>query len=192
MRLFIAAGLPASLLSALPALQRRLRARTERCSLTKPENFHLTLRFLGETEPPVAKRLCCLIRGLSPLPPLHAEVEGTGWFSTPDGLTVFVGLKPSRELLECKKKVDLLLEQEGISRERRPWTPHITLARRARLTPGKQEWLEGALDPLLPKYKLLLPKICLFSSSFTPNGMRYEILAACDTLSGREEKEYNK
>jgi 2'-5' RNA ligase len=83
LRLFVAIAVPEEIKSRLAALQRELRERLGRSSVswTRPENFHLTLRFLGDVP---SNRLDDLTGALAaaaaPQAPLNLTIAGLGCF----------------------------------------------------------------------------------------------------------------
>ena len=126
MRLFAAIPLTEPVRTHLAAVQTELRRRG-RGSFPPPENLHLTLAFLGETDREPAARAAL------------EKMVGTGAFSlTVEGLGRFgdvwwagVGSCPALDALALGLQASL--RQAGFGLEDRAWRPHITLVRRYRL-----------------------------------------------------------
>jgi len=125
MRLFVAIRFSPAVHDALTAAISALR-RQGSGTFTRPENLHLTLAFIGETENVDAAR-----RAL-------ASVAGSGKFSfSVGGMGCFddlwwAGVSDSQPLKELALGVQAALRQEGFAIEKRGWRPHITLVRRWR------------------------------------------------------------
>jgi 2'-5' RNA ligase len=92
------------------------------------ENYHITLRFIGDTGPAKAREI-------------HAQLERIQRKSltvTLDGLTAFGGgkpraivaaVKPETPLLELQAGHERLIHRIGLPAETRKFVPHVTLAR---------------------------------------------------------------
>ncbi len=91
MRLFIAIGLPRRIREGLLRDNALVRSRCSRGSFTREENLHLTLAFLGETEP---KRLDTVKDAMDAVssPPLSLRVGDAGMFSSRDGAVLWLSL----------------------------------------------------------------------------------------------------
>lgn len=93
------------------------------------EQLHITLRFIGEVERPVAEDVALALAGIH-APRLEVALAGVGQFDTrgrPHAL--WAGVSPHPPLAELHRKVDQALVRCGLSPERRAYHPHITLAR---------------------------------------------------------------
>lgn len=134
LRLFIAITLPADLLQTLGDVQQRLRQRLTGLPLTwtRPEGIHLTLKFLGETDPRRVEAIVARLRTVATAwQPFVVPVEGLGCF--PDRRrpqVVWVGVQdPDGALQRLAAAVDAAMAELGWEREKRPFTGHLTLAR---------------------------------------------------------------
>lgn len=129
MRLFAAvrpAGLSREVLEqALGALRRQGRG-----SFPHPSDLHLTLAFLGETERADAARAA--LETLAHSGRFSLTAEGLGRF----GDTWWAGTAPCPELEALAAAARRALEAEGFSLEKKPFVPHITLARHYRPKSG--------------------------------------------------------
>ena len=141
MRLFIAMTLPPALRPLLEEAGAIFASHAERISLTKPENLHLTLRFLGEVEEGKLPALCRLVRGLTPGG--QAALRRYGSFEAREGLTLWAGLWCDAALLALARQVEEGVRALGFAPESVPFC-HVTLVRRAVL----KTW--EAILPQLP------------------------------------------
>ena len=122
MRLFVAVSPPPDVAAQLAAVQDTLRTQGSG-RFTDPENLHMTLVFLGETD-----RISDVISALSSLSavPFSMEPAALGCF----GDLYWLGMRSSPELSSLQKDLELRLREVGFSLENREFIPHITLARR--------------------------------------------------------------
>lgn len=144
MRTFVAIEIPHDVKKQLRAEQDRLRelpALREQPSIlrwTNPDNLHLTLRFLGETE---TSRRHHLQNGLANIAARHAPLtlvlSHLGCFRSWSNLRVlWVGIRSESEALqELQADVESLARRVGFAPERNSFSPHVTLARTVRNAP---------------------------------------------------------
>ena len=125
MRLFLAIPLSPSVQGALLSAQADLR-RQGRGAFPPPENLHLTLAFLGETDRPDQARSA--LRAVSRRPFSLAVGGPLGHF---DDLW-WAGVRASRALEDLALSLRSDLRARGFCLEDRPFRPHITLVRRWR------------------------------------------------------------
>src|SRR5688500_8973137 len=130
MRLFLAIELSPDLRIHLTKLQDAIRTLTPNLSFTRPENLHLTLKFLGEVPDPAVP---ALTDALSSIPPIgEFPLTTTGIVCFPDRGRIRVisaDLHPNLTLLQLHQQIDAVTESKGFPREQRAYHPHITLAR---------------------------------------------------------------
>lgn len=124
MRLFIAIRPGEEMLAALTGLQDALMRRGLRGSFTPAENLHLTLAFIGEWPDPDAVLDAMEAAAFSPF---SLRLEGIGQF----GGLWWAGLGGSEELNALARRLRRALAEAGIPFDRKKFTPHITLVRRA-------------------------------------------------------------
>ena len=125
MRLFAAIPLTEPVRAQLHAVQRALRQHG-RGSFPPPENLHLTLAFLGETDRESHARAA--LETLAGTGAFSLTVEGLGRF----GDVWWAGVRPSPPLDMLALGLQAELRRRGFVLEDRTWRPHITLVRRYR------------------------------------------------------------
>lgn len=133
-RTFIGIHLPPDLLDALEGLAERLQQRPggEAARWVPKGNIHLTLKFLGDVP---ADRLPHIYQAVSQAAarsaPFHLEVANVGCF--PDARRpriVWAGVEGDLPaLLRLYEALEKALEALKYPREKRPFTPHLTIAR---------------------------------------------------------------
>ncbi len=124
MRLFIAALLEDGVKDALAEMQASLRAQRVGGNYTKTENLHLTLAFIGEYGDP--DRVLDVMRTV-PAAPFRIRLEGFGCF----GDLYWCGLGGADALTAYVRRLRRALAEAGIPFDRKRFSPHITLLRRA-------------------------------------------------------------
>lgn len=128
-RAFVAVDLPTS--DPLEALSRALRTSGASLKLVDLGQLHSTLKFLGETEEGLVPDIVSIVRDASrAIAPFEIHLTGTGAFPSLTRMNVvWVGLTGAEPLGQIAAALDHGLERLGFRRERRPWAPHVTLAR---------------------------------------------------------------
>jgi 2'-5' RNA ligase len=96
-----------------------------------PANWHLTLRFLGDTDAEQHRRLAAALRAADRGPRFEVELGGFGAFPRPRRAAVlWVGVDEGADGL---RRLAALCEEAaraaGFAPERKPFSPHLTLAR---------------------------------------------------------------
>ncbi len=128
-RAFISADLPS--LPAVEGLAHELRSVGRDLKVVSADHLHLTLKFLGETEEGLVPEIVAAMREASAgVTPFTVSVRGTGAFpSLARPSVLWVGLEGAEPLARMARRLDDDVAALGFERERRPWSPHITLAR---------------------------------------------------------------
>lgn len=177
MRLFVAIDLPQDILDALARLVNRLRP-LARISWTRPETWHLTTKFIGEWPEDRLAEIEGALRGLAALGPIPIEVRGLGFFPNARAPRVFwAGVEAPESLRQLARDTEQALTLLGIQRERRPYSPHLTLARIKE--PVRLEGLHEAISRL-PSTRFgafRADRFCLYRSTLQPSGAMYRRLA---------------
>lgn len=131
MRLFVAINLPERLRRELGGILRPLREGDLPSRWVAPEQYHLTMKFIGET---TAERRDeardTLRRIVGAYRPFEARLEGLGAFpSLRRPRVIWVGIDPSAQLRALKHDLEHGFAQLGVERETRAFRPHVTVGR---------------------------------------------------------------
>lgn len=190
MRLFLAAELPGSVRRCVGDLQTRLRDELKGWRWVRPEGIHLTLRFLGEVDDQLDERARGAWRDVARgCAPFRLGVRGVGRF--PDRgrpRVLWVGLEeiePGEGLARLVADLERNARELGWQPEKRPFRPHLTLARGLRGA-RPDEPPEGARVPAAEGW---VRRLVLFRSRLDRSGARYTALASFplgDTGDGDE------
>jgi 2'-5' RNA ligase len=136
MRVFVAVDLDEGVRGDVRSLIVRMRSeirdeRSSRITWAAPERLHLTLHFIGNVEGEMAERLAKTVASPIDLPAFRVVFGGVGAFSSrrrPN--VIWLGVTEGREpLSELHSIVGHRLEAVGCELDRRPFSPHLTLAR---------------------------------------------------------------
>ena len=169
MRLFIAVLLNDQVKLSLQKMQEQLRSQATRGSFTRPENFHLTMAFLGETSETKLPVLHRIIGDIN-FPPFEFSLKHTGCFKHGGKELWWAGVDPNEPNLSYLKSIHgqliRLLEKEGFPVDKRPFKAHITLGREIRHT-----------EPIgldCPEIVVRVDRVSLMKSERIDGGVRYE------------------
>jgi 2'-5' RNA ligase len=169
-RLFVAIRPPRSIRAQLLGLMGGVRG----ARWQSDDQLHLTLRFIGEVDRPVAEDVAAAL-GAVRHPPFEIAVDGIGAFERrgrPEAL--WAGVTPHQPLKALHAKIDQACVRAGLEPERRAYLPHITLARLGRAAgpvAGLLEESGGVTGPPFP-----VDGFGLFESALTPEGALYSLV----------------
>ncbi|MBI1744623.1 RNA 2',3'-cyclic phosphodiesterase [Candidatus Acetothermia bacterium] len=186
MRAFFCVELEESFKQSLQQLTRPLRQTTADVSWVKSENFHITLKFLGEINPSLPSRLrevseevVTLIR------PFPCTFDRTGVF--PDERkprVLWVGCSQiPQELVQLHAALDTQLEKFGFERERH-FKAHITVGRVKEENKNRLEELHKIFRKITNfQFDSTATDLTLMESQLTPQGSLYKPLFRLPFLS---------
>ena len=138
------------------------------------DQLHLTLRFIGEIETPMAEDVASALANVRH-PPFRIALNGIGSFERrgrPE--VVWAGVTPHDDLKALHKKVDQACQRAGLASEGRAYAPHITLARLKRGSGSIAALMESSGG--ISSEPFLVDSFCLYESQLTPDGAVYTIL----------------
>lgn len=162
MRLFVAVEFPPFIIEALIAAQQDIRLQAEKGRFKRSENFHLTLKFLGETSPAAIGRLTgCLRQAAEQSNPFTLSLGQPGIFGArPPVRVVWLGLSGETDGLQMlQQAVEAACQAAGFAAERRAYSPHITLAQDVTPRPGS-----SCLPQKVPSHSFAVDEFVLVKS----------------------------
>ncbi len=125
MRLFVALALPHAMRTRLSFLAGGLPG----VRWVPPENYHVTLRFIGELPAWRAEEIDHALAALR-APGFTLTLRGVGTFEKAGRVAaLWVGVDRNPALDHLQSKIETALHRAGVERERRRFVPHVTLAR---------------------------------------------------------------
>jgi 2'-5' RNA ligase len=145
------------------------------------ENLHITLAFLGSRpEPDVARAAAAIEQSLAPAP----LVELLSAVARPPRgrarLFALPALSPGTEQLQAQL-IEILLSERLYEPEKRPFWPHVTVARVRAEGRGSRRPIEVETPPGKLPAELSEPfygiRVVLYRSELQPSGARYVPLA---------------
>jgi 2'-5' RNA ligase len=134
-RLFVALQVSPAIRDALALLVDRLRlgnppAPKHKVRWVHPDNFHVTLKFIGEVRPPTVDAIRNALSEVRGFPVCTLRFRGLHFFPNDRRPRVFwAGVEAPPDLAALASAIDEKLEPLGVARERYPYTAHVTLAR---------------------------------------------------------------
>ena len=93
-----------------------------------PENYHVTLRFIGDIDGASANEIASMLFRVN-RKPFEVKVRGLSTFGGKKPRAVVAAVEPSRALIELQAEQERLMQRLGLLPEGRKFTPHVTLAR---------------------------------------------------------------
>lgn len=156
MRLFIAIPLEEKVRLRLLEVQQTLRARAGEVSWVAPDNFHLTLHFLGETAPDGVPDIQSRMQAAAAVPTFEVRLHGLGRFARG---AIWAGLSAPPQLNQ-------LLRAIGAPSMRHP---HVTLGR-------SRDRNQLELDDTVALGVSQVTEIMLIESQLSPKGAIYTVL----------------
>lgn len=161
-RAFIALPMPDEARHALTGLQAGLRIGRA----VPPENFHMTLAFLGEHPRPVLEDLHLALEGIS-APKAEIAFDGVGLFGGGKPTSLHAHVAPTDALRHLRRKVETAIRDAGIDRAREKFVPHVTLARFGRLSDEERIELQDGIARRLDfsAGPFVAGEFCLYRSS---------------------------
>jgi 2'-5' RNA ligase len=124
LRLFVGVGFPPELKLQLSILCLGIPG----AKWVDPGNFHLTLRFIGETDEAVAADIDDALARIRARR-FNLQLAGTGVFGGDKPRSLWVGVERTAELVALRDKIEQALVRVGLAPEPRKFSPHVTLAR---------------------------------------------------------------
>jgi len=192
MRTFIAIEIPKEIQLQLENVVKRLRAsRAGGVRWVAPGNVHLTLKFIGETEPQNLTTLSDLLREIARrYQPMDLGIGGLGCFpNNKRPRVIWVGLDIPSQIQDLHREIEAAAEQIGCPPEGRGFSPHLTLGRVQKS--ANREEIENIANALAAVKaddlgRFLAPGFTLYRSDLRSTGPIYTPLGYFPFASGQE------
>jgi RNA 2',3'-cyclic 3'-phosphodiesterase len=123
-RLFSAIEIPRSIAERLTVLRSGLSG----ARWIDPDNYHLTLRFIGDVDGATARDFTNALGEIA-LSPFELKLNGLGSFGGNKPRNIFVEIEPSPALDALQRANEHAARKAGLPPEGRNYKPHVTLAR---------------------------------------------------------------
>ena len=146
--------------------------------LVEPENIHITIKFLGDTDEEKIEEIKEIIKNsVEEIEPFEIKLKGSGVFPNKNYMKVlWIGIEKVEKIMEIAKKINNQLTKIGFEPEKRDFSAHLTIARIK--SPRNKDKLIGIIE----KYKefefesINVDSIKLKKSDLTPKGPIYTTL----------------
>jgi 2'-5' RNA ligase len=173
-RLFSAIEIPRSIAERLTTLRSGLSG----ARWIDPENYHLTLRFIGDVDGATARDFTNALGGID-VPPFELRLRGLGSFGGNKPRAIFADLAPSESLDSLRRANERAAREAGLPPEGRNFKPHVTLARlRGARADAVAAYLERQGGVVAEPFTV--NRFVLYSSRNSVGGGPYVIEAAYD------------
>ena len=139
------------------------------------DNLHITLRFIGEVERPLANDIADAL-GKIRFERFELRLAKVGRFDRRGGGAVWAGIAPKAPLAALAAKVERACVGAGVEPEHRAFHPHITLARYGRDSRGDAEAFTKR-EAALTSGPFTVDRFILFESKLSRHGAHYEEIA---------------
>jgi 2'-5' RNA ligase len=175
-RCFIAVSLPAEILNQINNYIQKLRQIAPDVRWVKAHGIHITLKFLAEQPQPVVTRIQENLHDITGVVnPFRLKVNGTGCFPNARRPKVFwLGLDhdPDNSLFKLHDFIENNLEPLGFLREKRRFSPHLTMGR-VKLPADYQHIFSYFESSPFPVMQFNVNEVVLMRSVLRPQGAVY-------------------
>lgn len=140
-----------------------------------PDNYHITLRFIGDVDDATANEVAHLLDGVR-REPFELRLDGLAAFGGRRPRSVIAQVAPVPALVELQSEHERLMQRIGLVPEGRKYSPHVTLAR-LRDTSSRQvaDYLAARGGYRSPSFSV--GRFVLFSSRASVGGGPYVVEA---------------
>ena len=170
MRLFIAIEFNEEILQALTNLQSEWKILGIRGNITPVQNLHLTLAFIGEYGNPTA-----VLEAMNSVPfsAFNLRLDGIGSFRD----LYWAGIAQNVPLANYVRRLRKALAEHDIPFDRKKFSPHITLIRRAEFNGSMEKLLKNP-----PIGEMEVKSVSLMSSTRGKNSMIYKNVGVVEAI----------
>lgn len=142
-----------------------------------PENYHITLRFLGDVDDSTAREVFAAFGEAKRRREVNVVLDSLESFGGDKPRSIFVRVSGNQELTELQSAHERIAQRIGLAAEKRRFRPHVTLARLRDAVPADvAQYL--AQRGHFPRQSFLARRFVLFSSRDSVGGGPYVVEAA--------------
>ncbi|MEA3435249.1 MAG: RNA 2',3'-cyclic phosphodiesterase [Thermodesulfobacteriota bacterium] len=175
-RAFIAIELPEEITVFIHKIQEGLRSYGFKARWVRPENIHLTLKFLGDiNKEDIKKAGDAIISAAGENASMSLGAKGIGFFpGVKRSRVIWTGIAgQKKELTDLQKTLDGKLDTVGFPKEKRPFKGHLTIARIKRKIDAMR--LVDAMKEFgrFESKTFIADEVVLFKSELKPSGAVY-------------------
>jgi len=142
----------------------------------EPENYHVTLRFIGDVDDALAREIVSLLTRVR-RPSFEVRLEDLKAFGGRTPRAVVATLGRTAAVMELQAEHERLIQRVGLEPEGRKYIPHVTLAR-LRESSSREVADYLALRALFRSAPFKVSRFVLFSARNSVGGGPYVVEAA--------------
>jgi 2'-5' RNA ligase len=177
-RTFIAVELSPGVKHRVGELIKKLKPTGADVKWVAPQQMHLTLKFLGEVPRDDIIPLCRITQEVAAqVQPFDLGFRGTGAFPHTDHpRSLWIGVEEGLDEIRSLQKAleQAIYEKLGFAKERRQFTPHLTIGRVHKATPEMNDVMEANSE--FEGDFSEVDELVIFASYKEPGGQRYEAM----------------
>ncbi len=173
---FIAIDIP--ILQKISDLINEIKSSGANIKTVEPENIHITLKFLGDTNEEKIDRINeIILTSIKGIKPFDIKLKSTGFFPNQNYIKIiWIGIENTNQMQIIAEKIDEELSKIGFNKEKRKFSAHLTIGR-IRSAQNKDNLIQ-----IINKYKdvefasIKVDKVKLKKSVLTSKGPIYSTL----------------
>jgi 2'-5' RNA ligase len=177
-RTFVAVKASRRVQNRIEGLIASLRQSGVKTTWVRPENLHLTLKFLGDVDEQRIPRVCQAVdRALADVDSFPLHFSGVGAFpSARRPRTVWIGVTEGNDdVCKLAAALETQLRAEGFPKEKRDFAPHLTIGRvRGHPVTELARRIEQHAD--FDAGQSPVTEVVVYSSTLAPTGATYEAM----------------
>ena len=142
MRTFIAINFDKTVKKYISGIKNVVKENSKSGNFTDEENYHLTVRFIGESDEDDIEEICTAMdEACSSFKKFGLSIGGLGFFPRGNKSIVWVGMEKNKSLEILYSRLEKSLQKHGFGKNRQGLSPHITIAREVDLKKS-YDWLK--------------------------------------------------
>ncbi len=179
MRIFIGIPFKDKDKERLQKIQKTVKEKSEGGRFAEPENFHLTLKFIGEIQEEKIQAISEVIKkAAGEVPPFKMVLQGFGVFRKGKTCIPWLGVQEGQEGLgELQGKIEGGLEEIGFKKESRPFQPHMTFGRKVQLSSSEETYLQEVLKK--EQVSMEVTSVAIMESTRIEGKLVYPVIHEC-------------
>jgi len=177
-RCFIALDITNQLKMHIADIQSNISTKIKGIRFVKPDNIHITIKFLGEKSSKSIKLIIETLNHLDiPKDPITIHIDKLGVFpNNRNPRIIWLGFRRNGVIEGLYSSIDNKLALLGMRKENRPLNPHLTLGRLKSLNNGNLIIESLIHDLKIEPFEEIVRSLTLYKSTLSSDGPHYEAL----------------
>jgi 2'-5' RNA ligase len=139
-----------------------------------PENYHITLRFIGDVDNATADDVADILDRLSNSLSFRIRLTHLGVFGGDKPRALYAGVEQSEPLARLQAAQERMLQRAGLAPDGRKFVPHVSLARLRGTSAHDLAWFMANAGRFAP-LEFEVGRFVLFSSKDSVGGGPYVV-----------------